>query len=198
MFDAGDWSGAHLLDRRIVMVGGPLDDQTVGRVAAELMMLDATGDDAVAMLVDSPGGSLDAGFALMDTIGALGVPVHATCVGRAEGAAVGVFASACRRWAAPHSRFRLCEPVTEVSGPASALAAHAAHHQRRLERFAATLAAATGQPAEHVEADLAAGRWLDAGAAVAYGLAHALWEGRRGQDRPDPKIPPGLRPRVEE
>jgi ATP-dependent Clp protease protease subunit len=198
MFDGGDWSGAHLLERRIVMLGGPLEDGTVGRAAAELMMLDATGDGTVTLLVDSPGGSLDAGFALMDTIAALGVPVHATCVGRAEGAAVGVFASAHKRLAAPHSRFRLSEPVTEVSGPASTMARHAAHHQQRLERFAAALASATGQPAEHVEADLAAGRWLDAGEAVAYGLAHGLWEGRRSIDHPKPKRPPGFRPRVEE
>jgi ATP-dependent Clp protease protease subunit len=186
---AAPWGGP-LFDRRVVMVSGPLDDHTVGRVAAELMMLDATGDDPVILLVDSPGGTLDAGFAVIDTVSALGVPVHATCVGRAEGVAVGVFAAAEHRLAAPHSRFRISEPFSEVTGPASAISRFAAHQQRRQEKFAAVLAAATGQPAEHVEADLAAGRWLSAAEAVAYGLAHGLWQPSPGP----PKRAPGFRP----
>lgn len=188
------WVEARLLERRVVFLRGGLDDELVGRVAAELMMLDASGDDPVKLQLDSPGGSLQAGFSLMDTIEALGVAVHASCVGRAEGAAVGVFAVADRRLAAPHARFRLAEPPAAASGHAAALSQFADHHQAQLSRFVAVVARATGRPAEHVEADMAVGRWLGAEEAVAYGLADGIWETPR-QPRGAPEDPPGGRRR---
>lgn len=165
-----------LAARRIVMLRGFLDDDLAGQVAAELMMLDATGDDAVTLHVDSEGGPLHAAFAVIDTIDVLGVPVEAVCVGRAEGSAVGVVAAAPLRRAARHARFRLSEPASSVAGRAAELEAWAEHHQAQLARFVEGLADATGRPGEHIEADLSAGRWLDAPAAVSYGLVDGLWE----------------------
>src|ERR1700733_1677763 len=81
---------AQLLDRRVVRLWGALDDNSVSRVCAELMALDATGDDAVQLYIGSSGGPLHLALTLIDTIDLLGVPVHVTCIGRAEGAAVGV------------------------------------------------------------------------------------------------------------
>jgi ATP-dependent Clp protease protease subunit len=170
-----EWVRAQLHERRIVLLRGALDDKLAGEVTAELMMLDATGDQAVALHVDSAGGSLEAAFAVIDTIDLLGVPVETICIGRAEGSAVGVVAAAPRRHAAPHARFHLCEPSATVEGRASQIEAGAAHHQAQTARFARRLARASGRPAEHVEADLSMGRWLDAEEAVAYGLVDDLW-----------------------
>lgn len=188
-----DWLKQQLFERRIVFLRGSLDDDLVGRTAAELMTLDATGDDPVQLHIDSPGGSLQAAFALMDTIEALGVPVYASCVGRAEGSAVGVFAAAERRLMSPHARIRLAEPRESASGNAAELASFAGHYQAQLMRFVTVLARCTGRPAEHIEADLAAGRWLSAEEAVGYGIAHEIWVPRR--DRPPASRPPfGFRP----
>src|SRR5918994_561185 len=78
-------------------------------VAASLMALDADGDDPVTLLVNSPGGPLDAGVAVVDVLDLLGAPVEATCIGQAVGTAAVVVACATpgRRRAAPHPRLSL-------------------------------------------------------------------------------------------
>jgi ATP-dependent Clp protease protease subunit len=166
---------AQLFERRIVFVTGEVDDAVAGDVAAQLMALDASGDGPVELRIDSPGGTLDAAFVLIDTIGLLRAPVHAICIGRAEGTAVGVFAAAEQRRAAPHARFRLCQPSETASGTAGDLESWVAYKQQRLDDFHRHLAAATGRPFETVEADTDRGRFLDADEAVRYGLVHEVW-----------------------
>jgi ATP-dependent Clp protease protease subunit len=169
-----EWVRGELYGRRVVLLTGELDDQLAGQVAAELMMLDASDDGAVILHVDSPGGSLLAAFTVIDTMDLLGVPVEVVCVGRAEGAAVGVVAAGARRYASPHAQLRLSEPSSVVTGSARDIESWAAQHQRQLSRYVQRLAEATGRPFEHIEADLASGRWLNADEAVAYGLLDGL------------------------
>ena len=168
--DPAEWMRAQLWARRTVALTGTLDDENATRVAAELMALDASGDDGIVLQVDCAGGSLDAAFTVMDTIDLLGVPVRARCVGRADGVAVGVVAVATRRFATPHARFRLALPDVAMAGRVSDLEASAREHQRQVEAFVTRVANATKRPFEHVEADLDRSRWLDAEEALAYGL----------------------------
>ncbi len=159
-----------LFDRRVVFLWGYLDDAQAGRLAAELMTLDATGDDPVQLHIDSPGGTLEAALCLVDVIDLLGVELTATCVGQAAGPAIGPLAVAHRRRATPHARFRLCEPVFELSGPARHLEARAADQRAQLRRFCERLAVSIGRPADSLEHDLATGRLLDAQEALEYGI----------------------------
>ncbi|HTV11404.1 MAG TPA: ATP-dependent Clp protease proteolytic subunit [Acidimicrobiales bacterium] len=177
---------AQLLDQRVVRLWGQLDDNAVNRACAELMALDATGDSAVQLYVGSCDGPLHAALSLIDTIDLLGVPVNVTCLGRAEGAAVGIVAAGAKRLAAPHSQFHLSEPDVAVSGNASQVAVWAEHHRSQLERYVKRLAEATGRAGEHVEADLSVGRWLGPEAAVAYGIVDGIWS---PSQRPAPRRP---------
>jgi ATP-dependent Clp protease protease subunit len=174
---------ARLFEQRIVSLRGPLDDEVAGLACVELMTLDASGDRAVTLFVDSGEGTLSAAFAIMDTIDLLGVPVHATCMGRADGPAVGVMAVAHRRRAAPHARFHLTAPRFTVAGTAGDLERWATHHQQQLDLFVSRLSEATKRPLEHVEADVFAGRYLTAEEAVAYGLIDEIWS-RGDTDQP--------------
>lgn len=163
-----------LLKRRTVVIAGVLDDQTVTRAAAELMTLDATGSDPINLRLNAYGGTLQSAFSLIDIIDLLGVPVHATCVGRAEGPVVGVLAAAHRRIAARHAQLRLCEPDASLAGNANQLAEQVHHYQDQLNRFNERLSAASRHSVSEISADVRAGRYLDAQGALAYGLIHSI------------------------
>ena len=93
-----------LLAQRVVLLHGPLDDLSVTRVAAELMTLDAEGDDPVTLRVDCGEAALAPALTLMDVIELMGVPVRALCLGQVGGGAVGVVAVCAHRAAMPSTR----------------------------------------------------------------------------------------------
>ena len=109
-----DVVASRLLAQRVVLLGGPLDDFSVTRVAAELMTLDAEGDDAVTLRVDCGEAALAPSLTLMDVIELMGVPVRALCLGQVGGGAVGVVAVCSYRSALPSTRFSLSEPTTQL------------------------------------------------------------------------------------
>jgi ATP-dependent Clp protease protease subunit len=171
--DIGAWSDpirSRMFEQRVVLVNGELDDALAGSVATELMTLDAYGDAAIRLLLNSGGGTFEAAFTLIDVIDLLGVPVHATCIGRAEGAALGVLAVAARRYAIPHARLRFCEPANAFTGRADDVASWAMHRERDLQRFCARLAEASRQPSSSIAAAMAEGRVLDVHEAIRAGL----------------------------
>ena len=184
-----------LFDQRVVFLWGRLDDALAGHLAAELMILDATGDDPVQLLVDSPGGTLEAALCLVDVIDLLGVELTATCVGQAVGPSIGPLAVAHHRRATPHARFRLSEPVFEMVGPARDIDAWAADHRARLRRFCERLATALGTTPGALEDDLTTGRFLDAGQALEYGLIDEICGGPDARVYPLPGRPLGFHPR---
>lgn len=163
-----------LLDRRIVLVTGQVDPARASAVAASLMTLDAVGDGPVEMRIGAESDSLEAAFALIDTIDSLGIEVNATVAGTVGGTMVGVLAACRRRRIGALGHIHLREPRAEFTGVASELHRQAADMQERVERFARRLAQATGRPFEHVEADLRNGRHFDASAAIAYGLVDEM------------------------
>jgi ATP-dependent Clp protease protease subunit len=184
-----------MLAKRIVTLRGILDEALAGQVALELMSLDASGDERITLYVDSASGTLEGAFTVIDVIDLLGVPVHTTCLGRAEGPAVGVVAVSDHRSAAPHARFRLCEPQSSAQGRASDMQRFAEQQRIQLDRFVARIAESSGRPSEHVEADLSEGRYLQAEEALEYGLIDEIWTPtRRGSDGDAGREPLGFRP----
>ena len=187
-----------LFEQRVVALSGPLDDRAATRVSAELMTLDAEGDDAVTLRVDSGQGSLALALTLMDVVELLGVPVHALCLGQVGEGVVGVVSVCTRRAALPSTRFALREPAAGASGPVHArnVAQWAEMRSDERERFCVRLAAAAHKPLEAVREDVVRGRFLSAGDAVTYGLIDEISRpevnASRGP-RSDPSI--GFRPR---
>jgi ATP-dependent Clp protease protease subunit len=180
-----------MFERRIVFLHGSLDDRRAGDLAIALMALDAEGDDPIALHIDCSEGSLDGAFAVIDVIGLLEVPVHATCVGRVEGPVCGVLAICDHRRATMNTRFRLGAGDERFEGTVRDVAAHVERFRERLDRFVSGLADATGRPAATVAGDVAAGRHLDAEAALRYGLIDEVI------DRPDAEVVPLIGPRAD-
>lgn len=165
-----DWVRTRLFDRRTVLVSGTLDTDLATAAAAELMTLDATGDEGITVHLDCGESGLEAAFTLIDVIDLVGVPVTTVCVGRLAGPAVGVLAVGERRLALPHASFHLTEPRSSFSGHADDVAGWAAQYRKLLDRFVARLAEATGRGEAELAEDLRAGRHLDAAEARRYGL----------------------------
>ncbi len=160
-----------LLERRTVMLDRPLDAEAASLVAAQLVALDGEGDGPITLVVNSPGGPLDAVPAVLDALDLVRGPVDTTCLGQAAGtAAVVVAAGTGRRRIGPgaHVRLRLAE--VELQGPADRLDAEVAHLAELRRVVIDRLARCTGQEPRLVERDVDAGRSLSAPEAVAYGL----------------------------
>jgi ATP-dependent Clp protease protease subunit len=163
-----------LLERRIVMVSGPLDTARATDAAARLMLLDGTGDDPIELVVSCADGDLTAAMALADTVELVGVEVRALASGSVGGAAVLPFAVASRRLAQPHATFRLADPRHELEGRASDLAHAADQHADLVGDLHRRVADATGRSPHAVAEDFAHDRLLTAQDARAYGLVDEI------------------------
>jgi ATP-dependent Clp protease, protease subunit len=188
-----------LFAQRVVLLHGPLDDLSATRVSAELMTLDADGDEPVTLRVDCGGAGLAQALTLMDVIELMGVPVRALCLGQVGEGAVGVVAVCARRAALPNTRFALREPASrgETTVHARNVAQWADQRADERDRFCTRLAAAAGRATEEVCDDLTRGRFLGAADAVRYGLIdEVLRPGADIKQLPDAAGQPmGFRPR---
>jgi ATP-dependent Clp protease protease subunit len=159
-----------LLAQRVVSLHGPLTDFSVTRVAAELMTLDAEGDDAVTLRVDCGEAALAPALTLMDVIELMGVPVRALCLGQVASGAVGLVAVCAHRSALPSTRFSLAEPATSLQAHARNVAQWAELRAGERQRFCARVGAATGQAAAVIEGDMERGLFMGVEEALAYGI----------------------------
>ena len=159
-----------LLAQRVVLMNGTLDDFSVTRVAAELMTLDAEGDEAATLRVDCGGAALAPALTLMDVIELMGVPVRALCLGQVVGGAVGVVAVCSHRSALPSTRFSLSEPATQLQSHVRNVAQWAELRATERRHFCSRTGHATGQDPATVERDLERGRFLGADEALQYGI----------------------------
>jgi len=161
-----------LLAQRRILVNGFLDDALATRTAAELMLLDGTGDDDIELHLSCPDGDLGAANALADTLDLVGVAVRATCLGSIGGPVLGPFTAATHRTASASAVFHLRDPRVESTGTSADLEAFAARHRREVDALHRRIAAATGQPLERVARDFETGSVLDADEARRYGIVH--------------------------
>jgi ATP-dependent Clp protease protease subunit len=159
-----------LLAQRVVLLHGPLDDVSVTRVAAELMTLDAEGDEAVTLRVDCGEAALAPALTLMDVVELMGVPVRALCLGQVGSGAIGVVAVCSHRSSLPSTRFSLSEPVTSLQAHVRNVSQWAELRAGERQRFCTRVAAATGQAPATVERDVERGRFMGAEEALGYGI----------------------------
>jgi ATP-dependent Clp protease protease subunit len=163
-----------LLDRRIVLADKHLGGACAKKLSAMLRMLDAAGEDPVAMHLCTPDGDLGAAFAVADTIAVLTCPVHVLVSGQVGGAVLAVLAAARRRNMTPLATLRLTEPRARFSGDAGEVAAFEAEHRRSVDALYTRLAEASGREVDEIRRDARQGRLLTAEEALAYGLVHDI------------------------
>jgi ATP-dependent Clp protease protease subunit len=179
---------SRLLGHRVIFVGRPFDDDLANLVVAQLLHLESDDPDKpVSLYINSPGGSMDAMFAVYDSMQHIRPEVHTTCIGMAASAAALVLAGgeAGSRSILPHARVMIHQPhIGGLEGQASDIEIHAAEILRQREQANDILARHTGQDIDKIRRDTDRDRWLSASQAVEYGLVDRILA--------PAAIPPGL------
>jgi ATP-dependent Clp protease, protease subunit len=159
-----------LLEHRIILVGGILDDAVADRVAAQLLVLGRS-RQPVEVHLSCPDSELGASLALADAVDLIAAPVHAVVRGVVKGPVVAVLCAAERR-AAHHNALIVLSvpPLSTAEGTSEALAATAVQHERQVGQVRERICSVTGRDEDEVAGDLAGGRLLTAAEAAAYGL----------------------------
>ena len=146
---------SRLLKDRIVFVGGEIDDDSANAVVAQLLFLQAQDSEKeVSMYINSPGGSVTAGLAILDTMKMVKGPVATYCVGQAASMGAILLASGekGRRFALPHARIMVHQPWGGAQGKASDIEITAREILRLKDVLNGILADAAGKtPADVVD-----------------------------------------------
>jgi ATP-dependent Clp protease protease subunit len=163
-----------LLEQRVIVVGGRLDDSVASRVAAQLLLLDAQETSPITLHLACGDADLEPSLALAGAVDLVESPVHAIVRGTLRGPAVAVLCAAQKRAAHGHTMFILVSPQFSGDGTAAELAILADQHERQVMRLRDLIVRATGRTTQEVAADLDAGRVLGADEAKEYGLVSQL------------------------
>jgi ATP-dependent Clp protease, protease subunit len=180
--DRGGWSARlydRLLEQRIVMAHGSLDDEAATRLCAQLLTLDAEASQPIRLELQNLDAELDAALSVMGVLDALRAPVAAYVAGRIHGPALGLLALADHRFAYPSAMFVLREPQTRCDGTVAAVASHQQEVTRMLDELLSRLAQTTGRDVQQIRSDFDAQRLLTVDEAIEYGLIERRAQPRR-------------------
>lgn len=178
-----------LLANRIVLASGLLDDDAAGRMSAQLLTLDAEGDDPIRLELQNLRAELSAALTVMGVLDTVRVPVHAYASGETSGAALGVLASCPRRSAYPNAAFTLTEPRARFGGTVTAVAEREQQVRRMTDSLYYRLAEVTGRETDEIRDDARHSRTLTVAEALGYGLIQERISKPSPSDPPDPPGP---------
>jgi len=171
---------SRLLRDRIILLGRPIDDVVANLTVAQLIFLAADDPDKeIQIYVNSPGGSVSAGFAIYDTMQFIKAPVSTVAIGRAAsfGTVILMAGDKGRRFALPNARIHLHQPLISGRGlqrQASDLDIHAREILRIKQVLNELIAKHTGQPLDRIEKDTDRDYFLSPEEAIEYGLIDGL------------------------
>lgn len=165
---------SRLLDSRIIMLTGEVNDQVAEIIIAQLLYLDSTEEKPISLYINSPGGSISAGLAIYDTMKAIKSPVDTYCVGMAASMGAFLLAGGHTRYCAKNAEVMIHQPLGGTNGQASDIAIQAQHMANTKERLTRILSENTHKPYEQVLQDTDRDNWLSAEQALAYGLVDKI------------------------
>ena len=161
-----------LFKARTVLVFGEVDMKMAERVSAQLLALAAENNDDIKVIINSPGGHVEAGDTIHDMLSFVGPRVKVIGTGWVASAGAHIFLGANKdsRFCLPNTRFLLHQPLGSVRGQASDITIEAEEIIKMRERLNRIIARETGQTYEKILADTERNFWIGAKAAIEYGL----------------------------
>lgn len=176
---------SRLLKDRIIFLGEAINDTVANVIVAQLLFLEA--DDPskdIHLYINSPGGVVSSGLAILDTMNYIKPEVNTLCVGQASSMAAILLSGGAKgkRFALPHSRILIHQPLGGFQGQASDIDIHAREILRLREELNRMLADRTGQPIERISEDTERDYFMSGEEAKAYGLVDEVIAERRTEE----------------
>jgi ATP-dependent Clp protease protease subunit len=173
---------SRLLKERVVFLTGEIDDTVANLIVAQLLHLESEEPAKdINLYINSPGGEMNALFAIYDTMQLIGADVATTCVGQAASSAAVLLAAGApdKRSTLPHARVLIHQPWGGVQGQSVDIEIQAREVMAQRRQMIEALARHSGQPAERIERDIDRDFILRGEAAVEYGLVDYVIERRQ-------------------
>lgn len=173
---------SRLLKENIIFLGTPIDDQVANLIIAQMLFLSAEDPEKdISLYINSPGGSITAGLAILDTMNLVEPDITTYCVGQAASMAAVLLACGTKgkRFALPHARVLIHQPsMSGLAGQASDIDIYAKEILRMREVLNAILANACGQPVERIARDVDRDYIMEADQALEYGIVDRVVSSR--------------------
>ena len=164
---------SRLLKDRIIMLSGEVNDSVASSIVAQLLFLEAEDPEKdIYFYINSPGGVVTAGMAIFDTMNYIRPDIATICIGQAASMGAFLLSSGAKgkRYALPHARIMIHQPLGGAQGQATDIAIQAKEILRMKEELNTILAKNTGQSVKKVEKDTDRDNFMSAKESQAYGL----------------------------
>jgi len=164
---------SRLLKERVVFMVGPVEDYTANVVVAQLLFLESENPDKdIHLYINSPGGSVTAGLAIYDTMQFIKPDISTLCIGQAAsmGALLLTAGTKGKRFALPHARLMIHQPLGGFSGQASDIDIHAQEILKVRDNLNTILKDHTGQSMKNIQKDTDRDNFMSASESAKYGL----------------------------
>ena len=168
---------SRLLKDRIIFLGGGVDDHVADLVVAQLLFLESEDSEKdIHLYINSPGGVVTAGLAIYDTMQYLKAPVSTICIGQAASMGALLLAAGApgKRYALPHARIMIHQPLGGFQGQATDISIHAQEILRLKATLNRILADHTGRPLEQLTAETERDFFMGSEAAKDYGIIDGI------------------------
>lgn len=161
-----------LLKNRIIILSGTINDESANTIVAELLYLDSLNHEDISLYINSPGGSVTAGFAIYDTMNLIKSDVSTICMGLSASMAAFLLSSGSKgkRYALTNSEIMIHQPLGGAEGQATEIKIAAEHIIKTKKKLNKILALNTKQKLEKIEQDTERDYFLEAKEAKEYGL----------------------------
>lgn len=161
-----------ILKTRTILLSGEVNKELAEKVVKQLLLLEADSDEPIKVFIDSPGGDVDAGFAIFDMIRFVKPDVYTVGMGlvASAGALILLAAPRERRLGLPNSRYLIHQPLSGMRGVATEIEIHAKELDILRLKLNNLIAEETGQKLERVEKDTDRDYWMGAPESCEYGL----------------------------
>lgn len=168
---------SRLMKDRIIFIGTPIDDSIANAVVAQLLFLSGEDDEkAIDIFINSPGGSISAGMAIIDTMNYVTAPIRTNVVGMAASMAAVILACGDKgkRFALPNSEVLIHQPSGGIGGQATDIDLYARHILKTREKLNNILVDRTGQAYDKIAKDVDRDYIMSAEEAVTYGIVDKI------------------------